>query len=144
MFPGTLKQPTFHDPSNRLVARSEMERRREYFDQLEAKLPGGKQHPLVLLIKQCLNNSPSERPTAGEVLTAVEDMKIKIEGPYDSHELMKTHVTKQVAIARNLQQRDIEMKEKDEEIERLHQELDQTEVYIHNNVSDTLPLILCY
>ena len=45
-----------------LIAVSEFDRRKRFIEQL-----GGNSHPLMTLIKKCLNNSPSPRPTALEV-----------------------------------------------------------------------------
>ena len=50
--------------------RSEVERRQKYIDQLEQQLGGD--HDLIKLIKQCLRNSPKERPTAKDIIRDVE------------------------------------------------------------------------
>ena len=121
VFPGTLRQPTYHDPTNpeRMLGRSEVERRGEYFEQLETKLPGGGQHPLVLLIKRCLHNRPSQRPTAEELLTALEEMK---EGLCSELEILEDsrHIVMMKALGR--------VKGKDDEIRDLRQQLEQSQV----------------
>ena len=82
IFPGDLLEPNYTNPNNsdELVARSEVERRRDYFEQLEGTMLGG-QHPCVLLTKQCLHNSPSRRPTAEQLVATLEGMRADIEGP---------------------------------------------------------------
>ena len=82
IFPGDLLEPTYASPNNsdELVARSEIERRGEYFEQLEGTMLGGR-HPCVLLTKQCLHNSPLRRPTAEQLVATLEGMRADIEGP---------------------------------------------------------------
>ena len=83
VFPGDLLEPTYPNPdhSDQLLPRSEVERRGEYFEQLEGTMLGG-QHPCVLMTKQCLHNSPSRRPTAEHLVATLEGMRADIEGPY--------------------------------------------------------------
>ena len=51
-----------HDP-NDVIGMTEFDRRQEYI-----KLNViGKEQPLMILIRQCLSNSPSHRPTSSEV-----------------------------------------------------------------------------
>lgn len=54
--------------------RSEVERRKRYFEELERKF-GGNQATGV--IKQCLHNNPSERPSAEALLDAILNMKVQ-------------------------------------------------------------------
>ena len=136
-FPGNLLEPTYMDPEDRhnLVARSEVERRMRYIQQLENKFPSGDQHPLALLVKRCLHNDPSERPTSEEVVASVEEMKADIEGPYG--QIAKADAVRQVVMMRALKSRETEVREKsdesaakDEEIHQLQQELDHEQVVI--------------
>ena len=82
VFPGTLLQYTYRDPENprRRLARTEVQRRDEYIKLLHQQL--GEQHPIVLLVKQCLDDEPSERPSAQELLQQLEDVRSQIEDPY--------------------------------------------------------------
>ena len=64
------------------LGRSEVERRGQYFEQLEDLLPGGIRQVLVQLIKNCLHNDPSRRPTAEQLVTSLEEMKGEVEGAY--------------------------------------------------------------
>lgn len=64
-FPVEVLPPTYQVYVNgrpKLQARTEVERRREYFDKLEHE------HSLTDLIRQCLSNAPEERPHAGKLL----------------------------------------------------------------------------
>ena len=73
-------EPNFPDPDNpeRLVARSEVECRGVYFEQLENSLLRGEQHSFVRLVKQCLHNIPSQRPTTEVVLRTLEEVRAKL------------------------------------------------------------------
>ena len=121
MFPGNLLQHNYADPDNpdRLVGRSEVERRGEYFEQLEDLLPGGIRHTFVQLTKNCLQNSPSQRPTAEQLVTALQEMKADIEGPYG--EFAKVDAVRQVKLVKAFKQSKKEtvdeLTAKDEEIQ---------------------------
>ena len=93
MFPGSLLPHNYTDPQNpdHLLARSEVERRRDYIQPLHGQL--GEEHPLVQLIHQCLRNTPARRPSAEELLQQLEAVRAQIEGPYGSH-LKKLDVVK--------------------------------------------------
>ena len=134
-FPGNLLEPTYMDPEDRhrLIARSEVERRRQYIGQLESKLPSGNHHPFVQLMKRCLHNDPSERPTSEELITSLEEMKTDIEGPYG--EVARIDAVRQVVTTRALRKRETEVGEKtnesaakDEEIHQLQQEMEHEQV----------------
>ena len=134
-FPGDLLEPTYMDPDDRhrLIARSEVERRRQYIGQLESKLPSGEHHPFVQLMKRCLHNDPSERPTSEELITSLEEMKADIEGPYG--EVTRIDAVRQVVMMRALRRRETEVREKtdesaakDEEIHQLQQEMEHEQV----------------
>ena len=131
VFPGDLLEPTYADSetSDNLVARSEVERRGRYLDQLEKMLPDGDNHPLIHLVKQCLRNTPLQRPTAEELVVSLEEMKADIEGPYG--DVARIDAVRQVVMMRALRKRDAEVREKsdesaakDVEIHQLHQELE--------------------
>ena len=82
VFPGTLLSHTYPDPQNRdhLLARSEVDRRGNYIQQLHGQL--GEEHPLVQVVHQCLHNIPDQRPSAEEVLQQLEAVRAQTEGPY--------------------------------------------------------------
>ena len=102
VFPGTLLQHTYRDPENprHRLARTEVQRRGEYIKLLHQQL--GEQHPLVLLVKQCLEDEPSERPSAQELLQGLEGMGTQIRDPYQ-------HLNKLEAM-RMLRERDTQLK----------------------------------
>ena len=117
------------------MGRSEEERRQKYFEQLEDNFLKGRQHPFVQLVKRCLKNEPSDRPTAEEVITTLEEMKADIEGPYG--EVARIDAVRQVVTMRALKKRETEVREKtdesaakDEEIHQLQQELEHQQVMI--------------
>ena len=62
----------------KLHARSEVSRRTDSIDKLKIVL--GVDHKLVALIKQCLDNSPAQRPRTGELLKDLQSMSPPIEG----------------------------------------------------------------
>ena len=102
VFPRTLLQPTYRDPENpsckARLGRTEVQRRDEYIKPFRQQL--GDQHPLVLLVEECLDNEPSERPSAQELLQRLEGMKAQIKDPYQ-------HLTKLDAV-RMLREKDME------------------------------------
>ena len=117
MFPDPLLPHTYPDPQNpaHLLARSEEERRRNYIQQLHGQL--GEEHPLVRLVHQCLHNTPNQRPSAEELLHQLEAVRAQTEGPYGQS--MRVIVdTEKVRVLR----------EKDAEIGRLQQQVQQLQV----------------
>ena len=104
-FPCELLDATYRNPENskRRLARTEVERRDKYIKLLHQQL--GEQHPLVLLVEQCLDDEPSERPSAQQLLQQLESMKAQIKDPYQ-------HLNKLKAMTM--------LMEKDTEIRDLH------------------------
>ena len=58
-----------------------MERHEKYIEILEAQI-GFHHSALVSLVKQCLNNVPDKRPTAEDLLTRLQGMRVQIEGEF--------------------------------------------------------------
>ena len=115
------------------MVRSESERRQVYIDQLDRKLPDCGHHPLVQLVKHCLKNTPSQRPTAEEVLTSLEEMKAVIDGPCG--DVSRADAVRQVVMMRAILGRETEVwrktdesAAKGEEIHHLQQELEYEQV----------------
>ena len=81
-FPQDLLPPNYPDPNcrGRLIALTEVERRGKYIDQLHQQL--GESHPMVQLVKECLDNDPKYRPSSEGVLHRLEGMTIQIRHPY--------------------------------------------------------------
>ena len=77
------------------------------------------------MIKDCLRNAPAHRPTAKQLLTALEGMKGVIEGGYG--ELATADAVRQVRTMKALKSRTEdklnELAAKDEQIQRLQQQL---------------------
>ena len=128
MFPGDLLEHTYPDPNNprQLLARSEVDRRGTYFEYLEIELHRRSAgYPLVCVIKQCLENIPEERPTAEQLVTALEGMKGAIEGGYG--ELATVDAVRQVrtmkALKRRSEDKVSELTAKDEQIQQLQLQL---------------------
>ena len=109
------------------MPRSEVERRGEYFEQLEGTVLGG-QHPCVLMTKQCLHNSPSRRPRAEQLVATLEGMRADIEGPCGA--VARADAVRQVVTMKALKIRekeeDVKINEltaKNEEIQQLQSQL---------------------
>jgi hypothetical protein len=58
-----------------LAGRSEVERRKDYIDILIGGLNGDENHPLVVLVKECLANEPEERPTAEGIYRRLQQLQ---------------------------------------------------------------------
>ena len=128
MFPGDLLEPNYPDPNNprQLLARSEADRRGNYFERLERKLQESAGYPLVGVVRQCLENIPEERPTAEQLVRVLEGLKGDIEGPCG--ELTIVDAVRQVKTAMALKKKSREnvdeLSAKEEEIRQLQQQLE--------------------
>lgn len=131
IFPDELLEPTYLDPENheRLLARSEVERRQHYIEQLGNIFLSGEQHAFVQLLRRCLHNDNSLRPTSQELLTSLETLRAGIEGPYG--DVARADAVGQVVMIRALKKRDLELiaktngsAVKNDEIHQLQQELE--------------------
>ena len=151
VFPGDLLEHNYPDPENpnRLTGRTEVERRGQYFETLEQTVLSDRQYrPLIQLVKDCLHNTPSRRPSTEQLLQSLEEMKVAIEGPYG--EITKLDAARQVAMMRALRGKEEDVREKtdelaakDGEIQQLQQQLEQAlvpELYPHNVMLNT-PII---
>ena len=56
------------------MLRSEVDRRKEYFKQMDLKLPHGNKHPLVGLAQECLQDDPKKRPLTEKLLERMRQM----------------------------------------------------------------------
>ena len=80
VFP-VLKAPTYLDRSaTRRIARSEIERRVDYIQQIRDKF--GQQHVLVSIVEHCLKDFPEYRPPIEEVVQQLEEAKAQIPDHY--------------------------------------------------------------
>ena len=132
MFPGDLLEPTYTDQGT-LLARSEVDRRMQYIEQLNYQLPKNGHHPLVQLVTRCLQNEPHQRPTTQELMTSLVDMKADIEGPFG--EVAKVDAVRQVLIMKALTKSETVANEKNSELaarnvefRQLQQELEHERV----------------
>ena len=82
MFPRDLLPPIRPDPQKRghLVGLTEIERRGKYIDQLHQMF--GEKHHIAQLVKQCLDNDPSCRPSASAALQQLEGVRSEMKDPY--------------------------------------------------------------
>ena len=82
-FPHDPLTPTYtHEMTGKLEARTEMQRRYSYVNNVETQLRSCGQviedHPLIRLIQQCLDNTPAIRPNISEVLSLLEEARAGI------------------------------------------------------------------
>ena len=128
VFPGDLLEPNYPDPNNprQLLARSEADRRGNYFEHLEKKLQESVGYPLVGVVKQCLDNIPEERPTAEQLARVLEGLKGDIEGPCGKLTTMDAARQVKTAMAFNEKSKEKvdELTAKQEEIQHLRQQLE--------------------
>ena len=106
------------------MGRSEVERRREYINLLEKEFRNGKNNPLAQMVKQCLQNAPSRRPTTEQLMTSLESVRAESEGPYGKY--TKLDAVRQVALIKEIVENDKEvgniLTAKDREIQLLQQQ----------------------
>lgn len=78
-----MLSPTYQDPFTKTVkARNEIERRGMYIDLLERGLTDSSRD-LAVMIKECLEFEPTNRPTAREALKRLEALKNAVYDPYN-------------------------------------------------------------
>ena len=123
VFPGTLLPHTYPDPDNpeRLLGRSEVERRADYILLLHQQLR--EQHPLLQLVCQCLHNEPAQRPSAEELLQQLDAVRPQIEGTYGSKQVKVEMARLQVTMMSVLRTR-----ETNSEVEHLQCDPQQLQV----------------
>ena len=81
MFPDPLAA-AYIDMNRRIVARTELERRGNYMQEVRRQFREG--HPLVQMIQRCLSNIIEERPTIQQVMGWLEEARAEVEdGEYD-------------------------------------------------------------
>ncbi len=69
-FPGDILSATYSEGS--LRPRTEVDRRRKYINMMETRI--GSDHPLNLLVKQCLHNVPHLRPSASDLFKRLKKL----------------------------------------------------------------------
>ena len=88
------------------------------------------------MIRCCLHDEPSERPRTGQLVVDLEQMRSNIADPFG--DAARIDVMRQIASMRAIQERETEIREKNEEIERLRQQIQvQCTLYMHNNYCAT-------
>ena len=113
-FPCDLLPHTYADPTHagRLLGRSEVERRSVYMEKLEAQL--GQSYPgVVQLVRHCLDNTPDQRPSSGEVLSNVSEVKMEIDRVYGGGVLNQLDIGKVLVVVKEMKK----MQQKIEEIQ---------------------------
>ena len=74
VFPCDLLPATFCDDNGNLCARTEVERRQKYIDQLQQQLGEDHNLELIKLIKQSLHNSPRIHPTSDDIVCILDPL----------------------------------------------------------------------
>ena len=74
-------ESTYPDSDNLeiVIARTEVERRKAYFEQLETELPKDEHHLLTQMVRNCLQNAPSRRPNAKQIVTEIHRIRVDTE-----------------------------------------------------------------
>ena len=111
-FPGDLLPANYQDQhSRRLIPRNEIERRSRYMDSLRTML--GRSHGLVQLITQCLDYTPSARPTVSQAMDRLQHISSHIQDDYHTMTCLELEKA---------------MKAKDETIQQLQTEIKSMQV----------------
>ena len=122
-FPKDLKPPTYRDPKTRmLVARSEIDRREEYVQQMKGSL--GNSHSLVNLTLDCLKYDQEDRPSAVQVLRRLKEFRRSVPQNCTETKLELLHRVsiKEEEIAHIRREQERLASEKDTRISRLENE----------------------
>ena len=91
---------TYMDENDRIVGRSQLERRGNYMREVTRQFREG--HPLVQMIQRCLKNRMRERPSIQQVMGWLEEARAEVQdGEYDANKLSLA----QLLHSRNQQQR---------------------------------------
>ena len=134
MFPDPLSA-AFMDDNERMVGRTELERRAEYMQEVLRQFPQG--HPFVHLIQQCLKNNITKRPSIQRVQQWLEEGRARVEDrEFDVDKLSLTQVLHSQIQSNRAQREEIhtlsqqngahkeEIGVKEEEIAALKEEVD--------------------
>ena len=126
VFPANILAATSYDSdSNKLIARTEVERRAQYMQLLHGKFKDT--HPLATLIQQCLHNSPNKRPTALEALDCLEalDNLEETDGTRDEGTHYETlyDAFNKAEMVKYMSRKELERKRKEREIEDLRKRI---------------------
>ena len=136
VFPCALLEPNYPDPNNprQLKARSEVDRRGNYFERLERQLhQESAGYPLVGVVKQCLENMQEDRPTAEQLVRILEGLKGDTEGPCGELTVMDAarQVKTAIALKERSKQNIDELSTKEEEIQQLQRLLEVIIIFQH-------------
>ncbi|CAI8054066.1 Serine/threonine-protein kinase BRI1-like 1 [Geodia barretti] len=113
-FPKPLA-PTYMDDNDRVVGRTEFERRGNYMREVRRQFREG--HPLVQMIQRCLKNRMRERPTIQQVMGLLEEARAEVEdGEYDVNKL---------SLAQLLQSRNLNIQQQGIQIDQQQQQIRQ-------------------
>ena len=147
-FPHKVLAPVYQDQHGRIAARSELERREEYMQQIYRLF--SESHPLVQMIKRCLGSFPNERPEIQQVVQLLEQARADDECRMDrlelvqtSKELSSTLLCKNQEIASKDQQMasmNQEVESKDQQILEMGQEIQSNEESIREKEAELLDL----
>ena len=108
--------PVKVDPDDTVISITEADRRQEYLDAI------GRDHPLMNLMLGCLNNSPTCRPEAVEILTQVSRVAAQFPSSSENKvELLQQLTSLRAETNKQLQSLDTEIKSMKREMERLQQ-----------------------
>ena len=141
-FPKNLKPHNYRDPvTRRLEGRTEIERREDYIQLMNAAL--GETHPLVKLTLDCLEHFPEDRPSALEILRRSEAVGRTVPLSYtvlgliqqisekEEHteqvqvEHHRAQIREQEEMQRPLSEKDQQLRDKDDQINRLQVNADR-------------------
>ena len=133
IFPGRmLKAATYTDPeSGKISALSEIQRREHSFVYLHLELP--ESHGLASLVKSCLQNRPSDRPTASDIVRQLKALS-KADVPnylelvklnIDQDKLLKVHTDsglmnyhESIQVIESIPPPELQVERKEEQLQR--------------------------
>ena len=136
-FPKDLLEPTYQGKGKQLLARSELDRRDKYMKIVRAMFRRFRRdHPLIQLVKWCLENFPDDRPTADQVIDLIQSAVDEIPDPdllmtqtrldlvealsdhHDTRSIGERSIGEQtnVALTEEIEQKNDEIRKRDQQI----------------------------
>ena len=134
-FPKKLLAPVYRDENQKQVIRNELERRGEYMQLVYCQLHHN--HPLVEMIKQCLESYPEDRPKIHQVVQLLEWARAEIDDAECSMDrLALIEMVKEQS--EQIDSNELQVLYKNQHIRAMGQEIERLKQQIHTREQEFL------